>query len=503
MPPRASGLGTAIMALIGLSSLLVGLHMRGLQGQDLEFLGAKALVARHGPEPRMQAVGFVFSPVLVYGTLILGSPLVLQGLLGAVSVGLLARNLRAAALPTVWRWSWFGLIIVQPAFALMLLLSPTWTLSTALLIVVTSRLCALIQADYRSDAAAPLSTSALIIFGLVLAPLMLVRYEAWLLLPLIAGVWGFLYRRESWPFKATVVAITLFMSLVCIGAWLYVNWLFAGDPWCFLTCPSSGWRLPNSEPFIRQAGFAGGWVQAVAWVASVTPLYILMAPWILWRTPQRVLWTLILLMPLLFPAAALWQGSFTPQLSRFGMFLAVLPIFWRYYPPSMPWQRWMITCALLLGLTTNMQLLRQGQVIPEETSVWYALAGQSPPQTLGVQQWLTRQQSTQQMATTLLKDVRPDQQILTDEVVSYPLVYLVNDARRFIASHQYEFSPAIQHPDLFADFILVAGPQSSARGHDRLLQFWPQLATGGLPGFRELLTTPEYRLLRRATSAGN
>jgi hypothetical protein len=81
----------------------------------------------------------------------------------------------------------------------MLLLSPAWTLSTALLIFVTSRLCALVQADCRSDVVAPLSTSALIIFGLVLAPLMLVRYEAWLLLPLIAGVWGLLYRRESWP----------------------------------------------------------------------------------------------------------------------------------------------------------------------------------------------------------------------------------------------------------------------------------------------------------------
>jgi hypothetical protein len=86
-----------------------------------------------------------------------------------------------------------------------------------------------------------------------------------------------------------------------------------------------------------------------------------------------------------------------------------------------------------------------------------------------------------------------------DDVTNFPVVYLVNDPRHFIMPYQYEFSPALQHPDLFADFILVSGAHSPVKDHDRILQFWPQLEHGVLPTFTELVTTPDYRLLQRIT----
>lgn len=504
MSSRLSGLGTAIVAAIGIGSLLVWLDLSGFHAQDHEFLGAKALVARYGPDPRMQSVGFVFSPILVYGTLLLGSPITLQAVLSALAVGLCARQLLKVPVPRYWHWCWFGLIFLQPASILMFTLSPAWTLSTALLIGVVSRLGALLtRATHPGTApatAAPPAIMAFLLFGLGLAPLMLVRYEAWLLLPLVAALLGILYRHESWPCRWTVMTVTLFMSLVLIGAWLYINWLFAADPWCFLTCPASGWRLPSNELLLQHAGFVDGWFQGMAWALSLVPAYVVVAAWVLWYTPSRLLWALMLLIPLLLPVAALWQGNFIPQLSQLGILLGLLPVLWRHFPPSHAWQRWVVTGALLLGLATSVQMLYRGQAIPEEMFVWSTLTRQPAAESPSFQQWLARQQSTRQVAAIIQTHRQSGQQILMDDVTSYPLMYLLDDSRPFLMPHQYEFSPALQHPDLFVDFLLVAGTASPVKVHDRLLRFWPQLEDGTLPPFMPLLTTPHYRLLQRVTT---
>jgi hypothetical protein len=503
MSIRANGLGVPIVALIGLSGLLVWLDVTGFQAQDLEFFGAKALVARYGPAPRMQSIGFVFSPLLVYGTLLLGSPITLQVLSATLAVSLLARTLAAVPIPPIWRWSWLGLILVQPAFALMLTVSPAWTLSTALLILLGKILWSLAAARPAPDSARPPPMMAIVVFGLALAPLMLLRYEAWLLVPLMGVIWALIYQRESWPFRLTVVAMTLFMSLVFIGAWLFANWLFAGDMWFFLNSPYSGWRLIGSGQAIQQAGLMDSWQQAIIWVVSVVPAYGFMAVWLLCRTQQPVLVTLILLIPLVFPAAALWQGSFTPQLSRFGLTLGLLPLLWRYEPPTRSWQRWLITGTLVLGVYTSVQLIQQGRIAPEESYLWHKFSGQSLPPASSAQRWIDRQQAKRRIASVLSSHLRTSQQVLMDDVTNFPLVYLVNDPRHFIMPYQYEFSPALQHPDLFADFILVAGEESPLKGQDRLLQYWPQLERGTLPMFTELAGTPDYRLFRRVSPRGN
>jgi hypothetical protein len=499
MSTRLNGLSMTMAAFIALIGIFVWLDFIGFQPQDLEFFGAKALVARYGPEPRMQAIGIVFPPILVYGTLILGSPITLQVVLGALSVGCLVRSLTAVPMPWGWRWSWLGLILVQPAFALMLIVSPAWTLSTSLLILVSTILWSFVEAESGCAAAPPPSLLSLVLFGLGLASLMLLRFEAWLLLPLMGGIVGLIYRRRSWPFRSTIIAVTLFMSFVFIGAWFYANWLFTGEMAFFLNSPYSGLRQPGTERVIQQTGFVDSWQEAITWVASVVPAYVVMAAWVLWRARRRVLVTLILLIPVLFPAAALWQGSFTPQLSRFGIALGMLPVLWRYYPPTRLWQRCFITATLLMGLYTGAQLLQQGRIAPEDTYLWHKLTGQAFPQGSSVPQWIEQQLMKRRVASALNKHLLPHQRVLMDDVTNFPVVYLVNDPRHFIMPYQYEFSPALQHPDLFADFILVSGAHSPGKDHDRILQFWPQLEHGVLPTFTELVTTPDYRLLQRIT----
>jgi len=50
---------------------------------------------------------------------------------------------------------------------------------------------------------------------------MLLRYESWLMLPVIALTLGVLFEQESWGFKSTAILVTLFMSLVFINLAIY------------------------------------------------------------------------------------------------------------------------------------------------------------------------------------------------------------------------------------------------------------------------------------------
>lgn len=493
MPNYRKGLSAGLLTLIVLSLILVWLDMGGLSNYDLEFLGAKALEATNGAEPRYRAIVSVFPPLLVYSTLVLGSPVTLQVLLSAFLVGLLIWQIGHLSVPKTWQRIWTVLILLHPAFGLMLLRSPSWVMATILLTLQMALLWTLAGAK-----PSPLpSTLLLVLLGLGLAPLMLLRYEAWFILPVIALTLGLLFEQEPWGFKSTAILVTLFMSLVFIGTWLYMNWLFTGDAYYFLNSHYSGLRLTETMAFLQQEGFWGSWLQSFTWIVQVIPVYLLIVGWTLWRDKRWGLTLLILLLPVIFLVAAFWQGNFMPEVSRFGIFLGILPLILQQVTPSRLWQHLVFTGALVVSILGSVALLQQNQFVPEETLLWRQMTQQALPPSLSAQQWFQQKQAQRQIAQVLFEKLLPGQRVLMDDAVNFPIIYLVNDSSYFILPYQNEFLLALQQPDLLTDFILVPGPQTPGNEQDRILSYWPQLAETTLPGFQEVFGTSHYKLLQR------
>jgi hypothetical protein len=485
------------MALIGLSGLLAWLDFHGFLAQELEFLGAKALVARYGPEPRMQAIGFVFPPLPVYGTLAVASPITLHVLVGGLLVGVLGRSLCQVPVAGAWRWCWIALLLAHPALACMLLLSPSWIVATLLLMLCMARLLELTGPQPTPLSASLPMGSSLVLVGLALAPLMLVRHEAWSLVPWLGGIVWLISRREPWRFQLAALVLCLFLSAVFIAVWLYVNWLFTGDAWFFLHSAYSGWYIPGTESLIQQRGFVASWRHALAWTTVVVPVYGAVAVWLVLAARRPGATALMLALPVILIAAAFWQGSFTPELSRFGPALGVLPVLLRQRPPTRRWQRLGVTALLVLSLVSSGRLLQQGRFVPEETFLWRLLTHQGVPPETPEGRWAAQQEAKRQVARLLSERMRRGQRVLMDDVSNFSVVYLVNDPRYFIMPYQYEFTPALQSPGLFADFLLVAGPSSPMQEGDRVLQFWPQLEESSLSGFTPVMQTPYHRLFQR------
>ncbi len=493
MPNRLKGLSAGLLALVVLSLILAWLDTMGFSSYETQFLGSKALQAINGAEPRYRAIVSIFPPLLVYGSSILGSAITLQVIVGAILIGLLCWQIGNSAVPRLWQGVWMSLILLNPAFSLMLLRSPAWVTVTIFLTLLMTLLWTL-----GEDKATSLpSTLVLVLLGLGLAPLMLLRYEAWFILPSIGITLAMLFPQESWGFKFTAILVTLFMSVVAIATWMYMNWLFTGDAYYFLNSYYSGMRLAETKIFLQQEDFWSSWLRGFTWIIQAVPVYLLFASWVLWREGGWLLSTSLLFLPVILVVAAFWQGTFIPELSRFGIFLGVLPLMLQQFPPKKMWQQFILTAALVFSLFCSISLLQQNQLMPEETILWRQITQQEIPSSLSVQRWFQQKQAQREIAQVLFDKLLPGQKVLMDDAVNFPIIYLINDASCFILPYQNEFFLTLQQPDLLTDFILVPGSETRGHEQDRILSYWPQLVETTLPGFQEVFGSSHYKLLQR------
>jgi hypothetical protein len=518
----------------GIPFLLLAILLWGLKegwgwvSLEMQFLGYKGSVAALGPDPRLPIVGTTFPPSLVLATAILGrSPLVLQTVLGCLVLGWVWRQLRRLPVEVGWRWLWGLLMMVQPTLILMLLRSPVWTATAGLVGVNMALLLPLSRVSReeraRSETAAdpgelPVALRLLLI-GLALGPLMVLRWESGWLLPWVAGMLLLAFRKQSWGFRLVSLLVAGFISLALMLSWLYVNWLSAGDPWAFTYQVGSGLRLPQLREDLQQAGGWRGLVELGKWLAVLAPAYLLLG---MGSLLGRRVWALIWGMPLVVLLASLGQGLFLPELSRFGLLWVPLPLLMRAYlcrGAGPGWaKRLLITALLGLNCLTGGYGVSQepgflAPLVAEERDLWERLvAGVAPlsreleaAQELyevtssgqALEAWRRQRQEKRRVGQYLRRHLLPGEKVLVDDDIHFEAIFWAGDPRSFLTPHQYEFALALQHPQERVDYLLVAGLADPLRSADRILQFWPELAFEGLPGFREVYSSPQVRLWAR------
>ena len=215
---------------------------------------------------------------------------------------------------------------------------------------------------------------------------MLLRFEAWWgLVYLLFSLW-FLLLKETRQYRAGALFIVGTMSLFAIGTCLYLNWLATDNPLAFLSQPGSGIRLPGLDSFLVQAGMSGGILKIMIGMLQIAPIYILLMLWLVWRSQFHLQVGLILALPVTLLLINLWEGFYAPNLSQFGVYLALLPLLLEQLPSKQSWRKLLITSGLALSLMSSGWILQQNQVIPEESLLWRQLTHQVLPENQPVQQ---------------------------------------------------------------------------------------------------------------------
>jgi hypothetical protein len=487
-----------ILSSASIALVLTWLYQNGCIPQEFPYLGAKALLAYSGPEPRFESFGYVFPPLVIYGVLLTGtSPIAFQALVGGSLAGLIMQQMGRAAISRVWQVLWTLLIFLHPSFGLMVLYRPDWATATLLLMGAMTLLLDLAQErDKRL-----LSTGlALVLLGFVLAPLMLVRFEAWYLLPILAvTILVTFYNTEPPGFQISAALVVLFMSLVAVGAFLYFNWITTDDAFYFVNSPNGSLQQARNLAFVQQEKIGSSVISALEWLFVIVPAYLITILGVIFTAKKhRAGLILILLLPIFILIISLWKGLFFPAASQFGIFLGILPVVWWHAPPTRSVSRVLITAALVGSLLYTGYLLQQNRFAPEETLLWRQVSGQPLPETVAVQQANAFCQAEREIADLLAATLSGSQKLLVDDTVGSGVLYRVRRPNAFILPYQYEFVPALQHPALYADFILLAGSSSPAASRDRVEAFWSQQSRGSIPGFQVVRENRYFQLLQRA-----
>jgi hypothetical protein len=141
---------------------------------------------------------------------------------------------------------------------------------------------------------------------------------------------------------------------------------------------------------------------------------------------------------------------------------------------------------LVAGVAPLSRELEAAQELYEVTSSGQALEA-----------WRRQRQEKRRVGQYLRRHLLPGEKVLVDDDIHFEAIFWAGDPRSFLTPHQYEFALALQHPQERVDYLLVAGLADPLRSADRILQFWPELAFEGLPGFREVYSSPQVRLWAR------
>lgn len=500
--PGPAVFGVSLLTIIGLTSLVMGLDWQGYIAQPIAFIGSKAMLVVQGPEPSFVATGYAFPPLTVYASAILRSPVTLQIFSGALLVGVVIRTMGKLGVSRFWQAVWTVLLLLHPAFSFMLLRNPIW-IATTLLLWLTIRL--LWQMMQPEDL--PLSFLVVLV-GLTISGLMLLRFEAWPgLLFILATLWCLLLA-ETWQYRVAALFIVLTMSLFSIGTCVYLNWLATDNPFAFLSLPGSGVRLPGMESFFVQAGFWEGTLKSSSWIFQVVPIYILLMVWLIWRDKFHLQVGLILALPMALMLINLWQGFYTPNLGQCGIYLALMPLLLGQLPLVQSRWKLLITLGLTVSLLSSSWLLQQNQAIPDEILLWRQLTHQALPELQPVQQLHQKSVDQRKIATFLFRTRQPQQRILMDDRLHFSILYLLQNTEGLILPHQYEFYVALEHPEQWVNFIVVAGARSPLRTQDEVRRLLTQQVDTDpeseealtVPGFFTVLDSPDYQVLQRSIS---
>ncbi|MCB1113530.1 MAG: hypothetical protein KDK62_02115 [Chlamydiia bacterium] len=83
--------------------------------------------------------------------------------------------------------------------------------------------------------------------------------------------------------------------------------------------------------------------------------------------------------------------------------------------------------------------------------------------------------------------------VLTDERVTYKIIYLVDDPMRFVVPYQYRFETVLSKPERFVKWVLV----TEGFRQDRVLKTYPAAKFGELPGYRVAHQIGDFTLFER------
>jgi len=278
---------------------------------------------------------------------------------------------------------------------------------------------------------------------------------------------------RKWQADLTLVVVVGFPTWLAFLSWAYLNWIFTGDPWRFLTDPTAPLYTLFTSTTLTSAGFFPTLAYSLQEVTRA-PIYLVSFVLVMAYAPRR-------LPAYCAPFATItavrlfgWNYNEAMAIATYSV-VAVAAIPRR---TGRGWE-WVFFLMAILHLLLNLNSPYQS----EELKVWERVIIGQERQTgdlLEIQaaEWLCQ---------------LPPQSILADDRAAYRLVARCGDATPFLLPAESEFLMALHAPAQFVSYILVQ--RQPAEALDQVSQ---RYASSPPLGFRVARLWDNWTLYERA-----
>jgi len=461
------------------------------------FLMEKAQLATRGNPPRLENLGLIYPPLPYLFYLPLGltsnpiSSLIISTSWGALIVALCIRYLRWIPGKNVIKFALTVLLFINPVFLYVIFAQPSQTLYILFFVIF-------VYSFFRfNETRIPYY---IVLSGVALGAMSGIRYDTFFLTLVLIPFAPFLIS-ESTEFNATrIFALTLMLVLptfIVLGSWVYLNWIFAGEPFYFYFSPYSYFKQVSKEMSLRpELAEAKGNIILSFWI--ILKLAFFTYPAYLFTLPTIKTITLFVatFSPIILQIIVVFLGISAVSYSWFAVLVPLAVIIMYYYlnsPLLSNVYSYVVLGLMFISLYFGYFSLEKSVDITESNFI-KVLKGEIVTDIF---------EEELQVAKHLKETVNENEMIIIDDAVGYPIVCFFNNPKQFYLPYQYDYIRVIQQPQFAANYIVVPRPDITVTGFDQLTAMYPDAFEKGFEFTTLAFETSKWRVYKSVVKQSN
>ena len=458
--------------------------------QEGIFLMEKAQLAMRGNPPRLENLGLIYPPLpyLFYLPLAISSSpvasLIVSTFWGAFVIGLCIRYLRWIPGNTLVKLLITTLMIVNPVFLYLIFAQPSQTLYVLFFVVF-------VYSFFRfHETRIPYY---IVLSGVALGAMSGIRYDTFFLTLALIPFAPFLIS-ETIEFNVVrIFALTLMLVLptfIVLGSWVYLNWIFAGDPFYFYFSPYSYFKQVSKEMALRPelADGKGNLLWSI-WIVIKMSFLTYPAYYFTLPTIRTITIFVAAFAPILLQIVVIFLGISALSYSWFGVLVPLSIIIMYYYLNSPLYRRlfaYVVIVVMAISIYFGYKSLEESVDITERNFAT-VLKGEPVPDIF---------EEELKVAKFLKENTTPSDMILIDDAVGYPIVCFYSSPKQFYLPYQYDYIRVLQQPQFAANYIVVPRPDLTITGFDQLTAMYPDAFEKGFEFTTLVYQTSKWRVYK-------
>ncbi len=447
---------------------------------NILFLAEKVLLAKDGLPPRLENIGLVYPPLAFIPFWFSDNYLIISPIISALLLSFLFIFLVKRCQNSIY--SMLTIIFFLLLNPLLLFLSTYRFEILSFFVLFTVSLIMLILHIEKGY------SFYLFVGGLLLGVCFFLDFRSLFLIPFVVIMILLSTKGRDTNYKNSILIVKLAPIIFFTIAWLYLNWIFTGNPLNFIT---SHYSFFKSEPIESMLFSAKGkllrslnytFLILIKYIPIILPYFFILFKFKKYNMFYSVLTYLLFLSPLFFLFFSIYFAVFFPAYYYAILFLLfALTFHLTFHSEHCQKKTTSLIFSFFLSLLSSWILPLYSKEENEKNFVRFLL-------TRNIKANLTHYKDT----VRALKELNCEK-ILIDDSSAFPVVILYKQPKNFYLPYMYEYYTVLSYPWIFTDCVVV----DKLNNNDIISKRFPKSTKGFLKGYSLSYEGERYNIFKK------